>query len=705
MERNEEKNTELSLESIIAEVKCTPDGETPPDSAREKREPAGTIPAPAEADDLTVPFVPRRRARTDDTAGRADPGATNRPGGRTACIGEEAGDPAPGKETEAAEQPARRRPSRPAGRGLKTEVFQAPSSEIAGEAAEGEGHPGKNQEPAPRQAASRPYDCIRYQREDPADTVSYLRKKIRSTTPRIILLAPLCLAALYLMATEVYPIPLAGRLTAQLREGAVCGCLLLAMLLSWEVQWSGLRRLVCLHPTLDSLVFFQCGAMLAYGVLEVLQLTPASGCFGALGVVSCLFSMIQKRSRMIAVRRSHKAAMMGAMPAGVKVCSDCAGNLVAVKTHEGAEPDFSQMCRMDRTEEASLWFAPLLLLFMVILSGVTAYLKQSWAQLPYYLAAMSAVSAPPALLLSSAQAAKKVGKQLFGSGSVLLSNHHAKQMAKANFAILCDADLYPVGTMKISGMKVMPGFSVETVVSYTAGVMIFLGGGVGKAFSDFTREQYLVPARVQQQKFFESGGISAQIEGHTVLVGPALFLNRFGIAVTAGKKVRRGVFVAVDGTFAGLFSVNTVPQSQVYHAFTLLRQARIRPVLDVLNFLTDQEAIEEEFELRNDSTDYPDLNERIYGSECEFGVDEPPMALLARDGMLPFAEVLLGAKRQTKATGFCLTLGLLSAGLGIAVMYFLLYSGAAAATPLNALLYSALWSLPAWVFTAANARI
>jgi hypothetical protein len=261
--------------------------------------------------------------------------------------------------------------------------------------------------------------------------------------------------------------------------------------------------------------------------------------------------------------------------------------------------------------------------------------------------------------------------------------------------------------MKITGMKVVAPFDrdVSAVVRYTAGVMIFLGGGIGKAFSDFAREQDTFPAKVQHQKFYESGGIVAEIEGHTVLVGTMLFLNRFGITVTEGRKVKRGVFVAIDNQFAGLFSVKAEAQSQVYHAFTLLQQAKVRPVLDVLNFLTDQDMIEKSFELKHDSTDYPDLNERIYGSEGDFAADEPPMALLAREGMLPFAEALLGARRLSKVTRFNLIIGIGSALLGVSAMYLLLFSGAAAATPVNTLIYTMLCSLPVWVKTFFGAQI
>jgi cysteine-rich repeat protein len=264
------------------------------------------------------------------------------------------------------------------------------------------------------------------------------------------------------------------------------------MLLSWEVQWSGFRRLLMLRPSLDTLVFFQCAAAMTHGVWSVLLPDFAGGNgFYVLACISCFFALRQKRNRMITVRRGVKTAMVGAMPAGVKICRDYVGNRVAVKCHEGAEPDFRVMARPDRTEEASFWFAPLLISMIVIFAVMIGYTNRLWMLLPWYFAALSAVAVPGGLILASAPAARKIGKQLFASGCMLVNSQCAKIMSKTGFAILCDRDIYPVGTMKITGMKVVAPFDrdVSAVVRYTAGVMIFLGGGIGKAFSDFAREQ------------------------------------------------------------------------------------------------------------------------------------------------------------------------------------------------------------------------
>ena len=48
-------------------------------------------------------------------------------------------------------------------------------------------------------------------------------------------------------------------------------------------------------------------------------------------------------------------------------------------------------------------------------------------------------------------------------------------------------------------------------------------------------------------------GLSARVEGHTVLVGNEALMNESGVAITAQAS---GVFVAVDGKFAGSLTVS-----------------------------------------------------------------------------------------------------------------------------------------------------
>ena len=74
-----------------------------------------------------------------------------------------------------------------------------------------------------------------------------------------------------------------------------------------------------------------------------------------------------------------------------------------------------------------------------------------------------------------------------------------------------------------------------------------------------------------------------------------------------------------------------------------------------------------------------------------------PLALLSRNTMLSFCECVTGARRLHRAVRFNLTVSLLCAVIGIALMYYLSSTGNLhAAGPWNVLLYLILWYIPVW---------
>ena len=105
--------------------------------------------------------------------------------------------------------------------------------------------------------------------------------------------------------------------------------------------------------------------------------------------------------------------------------------------------------------------------------------------------------------------------------------------------------------------------------------------------------------------------------------------------------------------------------------------------------------MESRFELKRDATYQPELEERLRYSASAFGKDEETLALLSRDGLMPFAEVLAAAAKWRKAALQGCVLGTLCALVGMLIMAFL--TGQVAITnadPLHVLAYLVIWSLP-----------
>ena len=115
--------------------------------------------------------------------------------------------------------------------------------------------------------------------------------------------------------------------------------------------------------------------------------------------------------------------------------------------------------------------------------------------------------------------------------------------------------------------------------------------------------------------------------------------------------------------------------------------------------------VEDKFDLRPGRTDFPDVEERVALAQEEGRGKGKPLALLSRNTMLSFCECVTGARRLHRAVRFNLTVSLLCAVIGIALMYYLSSTGNLhAAGPWNVLLYLILWYIPVWLYSSLLSR-
>jgi hypothetical protein len=217
---------------------------------------------------------------------------------------------------------------------------------------------------------------------------------------------------------------------------------------------------------------------------------------------------------------------------------------------------------------------------------------------------------------------------------------------------------------------------------------------------------YIVPNKAKELRFFDTRGIAANVSGRYVQLGTASYLMRMGIRVTEGLKLKDSIFIAIDSQFAGIFSIRYQVMPQVYTSFGLLKGSRIRPVLALRDTNQTQSAVEGRFELKRDTTFQPDLEERLRYSASSFGKEEETLALLSRDGLMPFAEVLAAASKWRKAAVIGCILGTLCALVGMLILAFLTGETAVAnADPIYVLAYLVIWSLPVKLLRGIVTRI
>ena len=574
-----------------------------------------------------------------------------------------------------------------------------------------EPEPAPEEEPVKKQKPSLPYDLMNTPTDDPEEAVAHLTKAMTSISSRMLLMLPVIVTSLYMTVSGLLklPMPFGFNYLEHPFLYMLAFCILqgLALLLAAPSTGAGLWRLLHGRPTLDTLVLFSGLSSLAHSISIIVK--PEWGGYlpyTCVSALTCLFALQQKRQRAAALRRSYKAVLMGTVPVGIKLHVDGNRIATAVRTTAGSYTEISELAQPDTTERFSQYYAPLAMVCCIAFAAVASFGTGDGGRFLWALAAIASVSTPANLLISASAPGKRLGKKLFTSGSMLLNGQAAQRLSKARALVVGDGDLFPAGSVTLTGMKIADNQSPETVIACAAAMVQEIPGGLSRTFSDLARQQYIPPLKAEELRFFESGGVSAKVGGSYALLGSAGFLMRMGVRVTEGLQLKNSLFLSIDGAFAGIFSMRYGVQPPVYAAFGLLHRARIRPVLALRDFITTQAFVEEHFELRSDSTEYPVLAERMELSSPSYAQELPTLALLSRDGLLPAAEAVAAAARLTRAARFTRYLGLVTAAVGMLLLYFLTYRGAfAAAAPYNVLLYLLLWSLPSDLISCVVTRL
>ena len=555
------------------------------------------------------------------------------------------------------------------------------------------------------------YDRVNRPAEDTAQMASKLGRRLGGMAARLLLFLPVIVTAGYVTLAITHGLPMPAGFTYEAYPeyymGILALCQLLTLILCTESTVSGLWRLFHGKPTLDTVLTISGLASLAYCGVSAFLPQWRLGCpYVIVTAVTGFFALLSKRQRYEALRRNYKAMTMGTAPSGVKLYSDGKAQDLAVKTQSGVDVSIKALSYPDFTETYAGFYSPVVIVLAVALAMSASVAKGESSCFLWSLSAILSVTAPMCLLLSSSASGKRLGKKLYTSGSMLVNAQAAGRLARCHAAVLRDADLYPAGSVKITGMKIAENQEPDMVVGCAAALLQEVGGGLSKAFLEFSRQMYIVPNKAKELRFFDTRGIAATVSGKYVQLGTASYLMRMGIRVTEGLKLKDSIFIAIDSQFAGIFSIRYTVQTPVYGAFGLLKHSRVRPVLALRDTNQTQSAVEARFELKRDTTYQPDLEERLRYSASSFGKEEETLALLSRDGLMPFAEVLTASKKWRKAARHGCVMGTFCALFGMLILAFLTGEGAAAAAdPVNVLLYLLLWSLPAKLLRGIVTRL
>ena len=352
-----------------------------------------------------------------------------------------------------------------------------------------------------------------------------------------------------------------------------------------------------------------------------------------------------------------------------------------------------QMQEEDGAQLVWRYAGPLLLLLCVLCSLISSVGHGQPKQILWCLSVTLTAAASCAAPLVYALPFKKLSVRLSKVGAAVAGWVGADRCSSAGI-VLTDIDLFPPGTVKLNGIKVFGDFPNETVVAYAATLIRDAGSGLDKPFHDLLRAQGAIYRTATGVRFHE-GGITGIIRNHDVVVGTAAFMHLMEVELPQGLNVKNAVFCGIDGDLAGIFVLDyDMGGTTAPSLFSLMRN-RISPVLATRDPNLIPAFLGQKFKLPVDKMEFPPVDRRLELSDDHQEHSQFPSAILSREGLMPFSEAVVGAKRLRSGVRTSAVLAMLGAAAGVLLTFYLTFVSAySSLTAVNFALFLLLWLVP-----------
>jgi heavy metal translocating P-type ATPase len=187
------------------------------------------------------------------------------------------------------------------------------------------------------------------------------------------------------------------------------------------------------------------------------------------------------------------------------------------------------------------------------------------------------LGAPIALISGMSRAAKH--------GIIVKTGSALERLAEVETIAFDKTGTLTQGTPKVDGVKTYNKFSKANVLYYAAALEQGSNHVLAKAIVEAAAKDNakLNPAKQVQEK--AGHGLSGRLQGKTILVGRAMFLEESGVGLPEGfsnkSKRQTESFVAVDGTLAGVISFSDELRSEAKDLLRHLKRLRVKHTLMV----------------------------------------------------------------------------------------------------------------------------
>lgn len=355
----------------------------------------------------------------------------------------------------------------------------------------------------------------------------------------------------------------------------------------------------------------------------------------------------------------------------------------------------SQLRTLSEGEFRFQRLTPVLLIACVVFSLLTTVVHKQANLVFWSLAALFCASSTLGASMTLSLPWKVLSKRLEKNGVALAGWPGLVAGKGGKSAILGDYDFYPPGSVTIRQAQHFGQWSMERATACAASVIRASGSGLTYLFDRTLKAQNGAYLAIERLVIQENGLMGYTPQGQLILVGDGEFMGRQAIALPQGVKGKDTLFCAVGGEMAGLFVLQYTLHPTITPALNALLLNGIHPVVATRDYHITPSRLRLRAYLSLKKLTYPELQRRVDLSGTKQPHSNALVAIICREGLPPYTEALVGARRLRRAGKLSSWLVNISACVGVFLAASLSSSGALSAMcAWNLSLYLLLWLAP-----------
>ena len=474
--------------------------------------------------------------------------------------------------------------------------------------------------------------------------------------------------------------------------------MMLSALLGCYVLLDGIVDLFTGKFSLNTMLFLTLAACAADAVFCLQELrVPCCAAFSLEMAMALWNRSLRRSAEMGQMDTLRKATRLGGI---VRSEGYFGGNPGYVRTEEGRLDDFMDNYSAPTGPEKALNIYALLSFLACIGIAVLAGMRHGLSLAIQVFSTSMLVAVPAGAFISQSRPAAILQRRLHMFGTVLCGWKGVKLLSgKASFP-LSDRELFPLGATKLNGVKFLDGHDPDETIACAASLMQLCGGGLEPVFTQLLKSRNGRAYSVEEPQLLEDG-VMGRVRERSVLLGSALTMEDYGIAVPDNVRVENAVYCAVEGSLAAVFAINySRTRAAAGGLVSLAASRKIRPLVLCRDFLITDALLRGKFGIRTKRFDFPERAVREELTALAPDPELPCAALTTQQNLAASVYAVTGARALRGTCRVGMVIHLLAGILGLLIMAALAYLGdLELLSPFNILLYQLVWLVPGLLVT------